>query len=315
MSDFIQRLPKAELHVHLEGSIEPATLREINPALTLDEIRERYTYPDFAGFLQSYAWVMRQLRGPREYAIAARRLLESLQSQNVRYAEITLSAGVALFFGLDLAAIHDAVRGAARDSNVEAWWIWDPVRQWGPVPAYDVLEMALQRIDDGVIAFGLGGDEARGPAAWYQDVFRRARDGGLRLVCHAGEVTDAQSVRDALAIGAERIGHGVRCHPDAALLQELARSRTPLEISITSNVRTGAVDSLASHPVRRIHDAGVPVILNTDDPPMFGATLNGEYELAARVFGFREPELRQLAENSFRHAFRWNRPFPDGSSA
>ncbi len=304
MRDFIERLPKAELHVHLEGSIEPETLCEMHPSVTVEQVRERYAYQDFVGFLKSFAWVAGHLRGPREYGIATRRLLEKLESQNVRYAEITLAAGVALWLGLDLAAIHEEVRRVAAQSPVRTFWIWDVTRQWGPVPAYTAMEMAVERRDDGVVAFGMGGDEARGPAHWYRDVFQRARDGGLRLVCHAGESTDAASVREALAIGAERIGHGIAAHTDPALLDLLARRNVPLEISITSNIRTGVVRELAAHPVRRIFDAGVPVVLNTDDPPMFGTTLNEEYAVAAAHFGFGEEELRQLAENSFRYAFR-----------
>ncbi|MDX1978688.1 MAG: adenosine deaminase [Bryobacteraceae bacterium] len=310
MLEFIQALPKAELHVHLEGSIEPETLRRIDPSLSIGEIREHYGYTDFGGFLKSFAWVARRLKGPREYAIAASGLLEGLAQQNVRYAEITLSAGVALWMGLDLGAIHEALNRAAAGSKVEAWWIWDVTRQWGPVPAYDVLEMAVERRGEGVVGFGIGGDEARGPAGWYRDIFERAKDKGLRLVCHAGETAGPESVEGALAIGAERIGHGIACHQDPALMARLAESDIPVEISISSNVRTGAVSALGEHPVRRIFDAGVAVILNTDDPPMFGTTLNGEYLLAANEFGFTKEELRRLAENSFRYAFRWNRPFP-----
>ncbi len=303
MLDFIQSLPKAELHVHLEGSIQPETLREIDPSVTLEQVRQRYAYTDFTGFLKAFAWVARHLRGPREYGIAARRLLEALAAQNVRYAEITVAAGVALWLSLDLAAIHEELLRAAATSPVKTFWIWDVTRQWGPIPAYTAMEMAAERHDDGVIAFGMGGDEAHGPALWYRDVFQKARDRGLRLVCHAGESTGAQSVRDALAIGAERIGHGIAAHTDAALLELLARRQVPLEISISSNVRTGVVATLDRHPVRKIFDAGVPVVLNTDDPPMFGCTLNQEYALAAERFGFTRIELEQLARNGFRYAF------------
>lgn len=304
MLEFIQALPKAELHVHLEGSIEPETLCEMHLHIKADEVRERYAYTDFLGFLKAFAWVARHLHGPREYAIAARRLLERLESQNVRYAEITVAAGVALWLGLDLGAIHEALQREAARSRIDAYWIWDVTRQWGPVPAYTAMEMAIERRDDGVVAFGMGGDEARGPAEWYRDAFRRARDAGLHLVCHAGESTGPEAVREALAIGAERIGHGIAAHRDPALLSELASARIPLEISISSNVRTGVVPGYESHPVRTIFDAGVPVVLNTDDPPMFGATLNGEYLLAAERYGFTRDELRAIADNGFRYGFR-----------
>lgn len=311
--EFIQRLPKAELHVHLEGSLEPETLRELNPSLTQEEIAERYAYQDFNGFLKAFAWAARHLTGPQQYGIATTRLLERLERENVRYAEITFAAGVAQWLGLDIAAIHTAICEAAAQSRVETWWIWDITRQWGPMPAYDVLEMAIERVGDGVIAFGMGGDEARGPALWYRDHYRRARDAGLRLVCHAGEVTGPESIWDALEIGAERIGHGIRCVHDARLMRHLKEADIPLEVSISSNVRTGAVANLESHPLAELKH--LPLTLNTDDPPMFGATLNGEYELAVRHFGFEPGDLLRVAANGFRYAFRWNRPFPELSPA
>jgi adenosine deaminase/aminodeoxyfutalosine deaminase len=304
MLEFIQQLPKAELHVHLEGSIEPETLLEICPSLTLDEVRARYTYDTFAGFLQNFGWVARHLKTPRDYAIATRRLLERLEQQNVQYAEINLSAGVVLWKEQDLAAVHDAVREAAAASPVETQWIWDAVRQWGVPLAQRVVEMAAERVNDGVVAFGLGGDESNGPAKDYAAQFQYAKEHGLRLVCHAGEVMGPESVWQALEVGAERIGHGVTAIQDSALIRHLVTNNIPVEINISSNVCTGAVPRLEDHPVRRMYDAGVPIILNTDDPPMFHATLTGEYEIAAHSFGFDETELREVAMNGFRYSFR-----------
>lgn len=304
MREFIQQLSKAELHVHLEGSIEPDTLLEIAPGLSREEVLARYRYESFGEFLKNFGWVAKNLVAPEHYATAARRLLERLEEQNVRYAEITLSAGVVLWKGQDLAAVHQAVREAAAGSPVKTFWIWDAVRQWGVERAWEVMEMAAQRVEDGVIAFGLGGDEANGPARDFAAVFLEARRRGLHLLCHAGEVTGAASVWEALEVGAERIGHGIRCLEDRALVDHLADRDLPLEVCVSSNVCTGASASLREHPLRKLFDAGVPLVLNTDDPPMFHTTLNGEYELAAREFGFDEEELARLAGNSFRYAFR-----------
>ncbi|MBI4905035.1 MAG: adenosine deaminase [Acidobacteria bacterium] len=305
MPDFIHDLSKAELHVHLEGSIEPATLLEIAPALSIEEITARYRYDGFIEFLKAFGWVAMHLSTPRHYAIATRRLLARLAQQNVRYAEITLSAGVVLRKGQDLDAIHQAVREAASESPVRTAWIWDAVRQWGAEPARRVAEAAVSHREDGVVAFGLGGDEAGGQARDFGSVFRCAKDGGLHLVCHAGEVTDAESVWQALECGAERIGHGIRAIDDDALVRHLAEREIPLEVSISSNVCLRNVTSLEHHPVRRLYDAGVPIVLNTDDPPMFQSTLEGEYRIAADAFGFTEAELRAVARNGFQYAFAW----------
>jgi aminodeoxyfutalosine deaminase len=292
-----------ELHLHLEGAIQPETLREIDPALTLDEIAAETAYTDFAGFIRSYVWVNRKLRSPGDYAIAARRLFEYLETQGVIYAEVTLSAGVVLWKKQDLGAVFDAAAREAERSRIGVRWILDATRQWGADAAKPVFDFAAERIGEGVVAIGLGGFEAEGPAHWFRDLYAQARDRGLRLTCHAGETTGPESVWDALSIGAERIGHGIRAIEDPRLVEHLRDRRIPLEVSITSNVRTGAVASLQEHPVRQLFDAGLPVILNTDDPALFECTLRGEYALAAREFGFTEDELAAIAENARRHAF------------
>jgi aminodeoxyfutalosine deaminase len=300
----VRSLVKAELHVHLEGTVEPMALREIEPSLSEEEIRRRYSFHDFAGFLECYKWATGFLRGPAEYALIARRFLETLARQNARYAEINLSVGVMLLRKLDADAIYDAVRReAARQSAVEVRFIFDAIRHHGAAPAMQVARLAVERAGDGVAAFGIGGDELRGPAQWFGEVFRFARENGLKLAPHAGETAGPESVWAALELGADRIGHGIRSIEDPRLIAHLRDRRIPLEVCITSNLRTGSVRRLEDHPVARLFEAGVPIVLNTDDPAMFGATLNGEYEIAARVFGFGAAELERVARNGFEFAF------------
>lgn len=303
MSHPLRQLAKAELHLHLEGSVEPETLREIDPSLDPAEIQAAFAYPDFLGFLKAYAWVCKRMTSPAHYAIATRRLLESLAAQNVRYVEITLSAGVVLWKGEDFAPVYAAVQKEAERSAVEVRWIIDAVRQWPLDQAHAVMLMAAERAGDGVVAIGIGGDEARGPALQFKDIFAEARDRGLRLHAHGGESTGPESVWEALAIGAERIGHGIRSIDDPRLVEELKRRDVPLEICITSNICTGVVASLEQHPVRKLYDAGVPIILNTDDPALFRTTLHHEFEIAAETFGFTDDELAGIVSNGFRYAF------------
>lgn len=296
-------MTRAELHLHLEGAVERETLKELDPALRDQDLRAALTYSDFAGFIQSYVWVNRRLCGPADYALIARRLFERLAAQGICYAEVTLSAGVILWKKQDLNAIFDALANEAAKSPLPIRWIIDAVRQFGADAAAPVFDFAADRMRDGVVAIGLGGFEAEGPAVWFRELYAKARDRGLRLTCHAGETTNAQSVWDALEIGAERIGHGIRAVEDPRLMEHLRAHQIPLEICITSNVRTSAVPSLAEHPVRKLFDAGVPIILNTDDPALFECTLPSEYELAARVFGFTTEELSRIAGNSLGYAF------------
>ncbi len=317
---WIEALPKAELHLHLEGSPTPATLVALaerhGRRLTTADAREQFRYRDFLGFLLALKWVSDQLETPDDYAFILRGLLARLHRQNVLYAEITFAVGVALWRRQEPDAILAALRGAVEDSKltnpVEVRWVIDAVRQFGAEHVAHVAEYAVRWREAGepsVVAFGIGGDEAGGPPELFRGTFEKVRAAGLRVTVHAGETTGPESIWGALrALGAERIGHGLACFRDVELMEHLKRERIPLECCPTSNLRTGALrthtggDDLAKHPVVEYVRHGVPLTLNTDDPGIFDCTLNSEYALAHRL-GLTRDEVIGVARNAFTFAF------------
>lgn len=300
----------AELHLHLEGTVDRDTVMMLDPSLGRDEVDRVWAFTDFNGFLECFKFVARRLRGPADYALITRRMIESLARQGITYAEVTLGAGVVQWLGYDFHSVWKAIREAQREAQktwpVEVWWNLDAIRQLGPEHVMEIARLTARYVGDGVVSFGIGGDEARGRAAEFRDAYRYAKDAGLRLTAHAGETAGPESVREALDIGAERIGHGIRAAEDPDLLRRLREERIPLEVCITSNVRTGAVASLEAHPVRRLADAGVILTLNTDDPGMFGGDLAGEFRIAGEVFGLSAEELAGIRRNAMEHRFRQN---------
>jgi len=230
-------------------------------------------------------------------------MIETLAKQGVTYAEVTLAAGVILWRGFEFDAVWRSIREAQQGSPVEIWWNLDAIRQFGADHVMEIARLSSRYVGDGAISFGIGGDELRGPAQEFREAYRYAKDAGLRLTAHAGETDGPASVREALEIGAERIGHGIRSSSDPELMKRLRDEQIPLEVCITSNVKTGAVSSLAEHPVRTLFEAGVPLTLNTDDPGLFDADLAGEYRIAGEVFGFSAAELKQLEENAMAYRF------------
>ena len=305
-------LPKAELHLHLEGSIEPSTLFELRQrhgerAATLAEVEQLYSFTDFAGFLNAFKEITGHLRTPDDYEFIVYRLMERLKAQNILHAEVTVSVGICLWREQDFSAIFEGLeRGrerGERDFGISLLWIFDAIRQFGAEKAQPVLDLAIQFRDRKVVAFGIGGDEVKGPAELFLEVFARAAEHGLHLTCHAGESAGPDSIWGALNLKAERIGHGLTAGQDLELIEELAERQIPIEVCVTSNLRTGCCVDLASHPVRRYFDEGLMLTLNSDDPALFRTSLTNEYRLVQQHFEFGDDHLRELARNSFEASF------------
>lgn len=314
----IREWPKAELHLHLEGAIEPETVVELaarhGEDVTREAVAARYRYDDFRGFLEAFKWVTSLLRTPEDYALIARRLAENLRVERVVYAEITLSAGVMLWRQQEVAANFAALRAAAEQAAgnaVRLQWIFDATRQFGPEKAMEVARCAAGHRRAGVVAFGMGGDELAVAAEEFRGVYEYARSQGLHALVHAGEIGGPEEVRRAVQVlGAERIGHGIAAAQDPEVMELLSERRIPLEVCPTSNLRTGALGrisgnpraGLPEHPVADLYFAGVPVTLSTDDPAMFETNLNQEYEAAA-VAGLELEDLIRVNQQGFEAAF------------
>jgi aminodeoxyfutalosine deaminase len=309
-------LPKAELHVHLEGSIEPPTVVELaarhGVSLTVEEAAARYAPGNFAQFIEAFIWVTSFLRGPEDYALISRRFAESMRRQNTLYAEVTLSIGIMFRRKQDPEANFAALREAALQvPGVRLKWIFDAVRQWGAAPAMEVAKLAARLRSPDIVAFGIGGDELGLPTSDLRPVYEYVASQSMHRLIHAGEIGGPESVREAVEIlGAERIGHGIAVMRDERVMDFLAARGVPLEVCPTSNLRTGALArqlgretvGYEQHPLASFFRRGLPVTLSSDDPAMFETTVSGEYGHAHRM-GLSSGDLVRIAEASFQHAF------------
>ncbi|HKW87266.1 MAG TPA: adenosine deaminase [Candidatus Acidoferrales bacterium] len=319
-SQLLHRLPKAELHLHLEGCLTPALLMQLarhhGDKLDHDEVAARYNTHTFSEFIELFKWATSYLRAPADYAMVAKHRASELRKQNVRYAEITLSAGVMLLRKQDVAAnfraIRDAFDSQAESQLLRVQWIFDAVRQFGADKAMEVARVAVHLKSEGVVAFGLGGDEESAPAEDFRKVYDYVASEGLHRLAHAGEMGGPQSVRDAVEIlGAQRIGHGIASIHDEQLMDLLIERHIPLEICPESNLCTGALAKLTgvsearfeNHPLPKFVLRGVPVTLATDDPAMFRATLDETYVNVRQRLNLSMPQLVRLAESGFQFAF------------
>ncbi|MCW2497761.1 adenosine deaminase [Jatrophihabitans sp.] len=316
LNTFIAGLPKAELHVHHVGSASPQTVAQLaarhagstqvpaDPEL----LAEYFTFTDFRHFIDVYLSVVDLIRDAEDIWTLTYDIAGDLARQNVRYAELTLTPYSSIVRGIPAEAfceaVEDARRRAAADLGVQLAWCFDIPGEAG-IPAADVtLETALKIRPDGLVSFGLGGPEIGVPRPQFAEHFDAARAAGLRSVPHAGESTGPETIWDALDhLGAERIGHGIAAAQDERLMARLREEGIVLEVCPTSNVCTRSVPSLAEHPLPILVANGVPVTINSDDPPMFSTTLNNEYAVAADLLGLDESGLAELSKAAVRASF------------
>lgn len=309
----IERRPKAELHLHFEGAAPPAFIQGLAAEKSVDLSRifrpdGSYAYRDFAHFLSVYEAATSVLRTPGDFARLATAVCEELAKSDVVYAETFLSpdfcgGGDVSAWRDYLAAIREAADAAQRDTGVNLRGIVTCIRHFGPEKAKAAALCAAETAGDWLVGFGMAGDENRGKQSDFAYSFDMAREAGLGLTTHAGEWRGPAEVRDALALGVARIGHGVRAAEDPRLMEELAEAGTVLEVCPGSNVTLGVYRTLAEHPIDRLRRAGVAVTVSTDDPPFFHTTMRREYRALAQTFGWDADVFRSLNETAITAAF------------
>ncbi len=313
--EYSQKIPKAELHVHLEGSIHPAILLELAernhiepPAPDLDGLREFYRFRSFPHFIEVYLKVTGYLRTPEDYQLIAYQFGCDCARQNIRYAEVTFTMVTNVQkTGLPWQVILEGLnagRAQARQEFGVYWrWVFD-INRGDPGTQAQLADIAIAAQGMGVVALGLGGNEDGFPASLFTETFERARKAGLHSDPHAGEVAGPESVWAALdQLHAERIGHGVRSIEDPRLVEALRERCIPLEVCPTSNVRLRVYPDYAHHPLRKLWEAGLVLTVNSDDPPMFNTELNYEYQALVEQFGFSADELERVSLNAVRSSF------------
>jgi adenosine deaminase len=319
LNEFIREMPKVELHVHLEGSIRPATLLTLAerngvalPAHDLEGLRRFYRFTDLEHFVRVYFTISGCLKTVDDYSLIAYEFGADMARQRIRYAEVTFTPYTnvrltRLPFDDILAGLNEGRARAQEEFGVEFNWVLDIVRDELDT-ALEVARMAVGAIGRGAVGFGLGGPERDHPPEAFADAFALAREAGLHSVPHAGEGAGPDSVWGALrALRAERVGHGVRSTEDSVLLAEMRERQVPLEVCPTSNLCLGLYPSYEKHPIRRLWDEGLYVTVNSDDPPMFNTDLVTEYQALVDHLGFTAAELEQLSLNALRASF-----IPDG---
>ncbi len=327
LTQFIHAMPKAEIHIHLEGAIQPETVLVLAgrhnmlgrlPGDSVDALRRWFTFKDFPHFVQIYVTIQDLIRTPEDFALIAYENGVDMARQNILYRELTVTPYTHTHLQDKNLTIEGILQGleagrqrAKAEFGVEMRWVFDVPRNlsfvgdgngrtYDPTPARQTLEFALAGRSFGVVGFGLGGWEPTAPPRPFAHAFAAAKEAGLLCVPHAGETLGAESVWDAVkALHADRIGHGVRAMEDPNLLALLRERQIPLEINPTSNVCLGVYRRLAEHPFPHLDRMGLLVTVNSDDPPLFNTDLCQEYGVLADEFGYDATNLARVARHAF----------------
>lgn len=308
LHDFIRAMPKVELHVHLQGSTRPETLLKLAqrnniplPSDTVEGIREWYTFRDFPHFVEIYGIICRCIQSPDDIELLGREFLEGQAAQNICYTELTYTPPRYLPFDEQLDALNRARAWGEAALGVTMNYIVDIPRESEVEVGNLIADWAISGMGKGVIALGLGGPEVDNPPEKYPEAYAKIKAAGLISIPHAGETVGPESIWSALKFANPvRLGHGVRCLEDPALVEELRQRQIPLEVCPTSNVCLKVVDTLENHPLPRLIEAGLYVTINSDDPPMFNTTLTEEYMRCADTFGFDAARIEQFVMDALR---------------
>jgi len=305
-STWYERVPKVELHLHLEGAIPHEALWQLiqkygsDPAVPdIEALQRRFRYRDFPHFIETWVWKNQFLREYEDFTLIAEAVAKNLAGQNIKYAEMFYSPLPFLQQGLETRKLTEAIcTGLGRVKQIETALIMDFSRDSGVPDAEKNLGAVMELKKLGVIGVGLGGSEQKYPPELYTKIYEKARLMGFHTGAHAGEAAGPQSIWGAVrSLKVERIGHGTRAIEDETLMRYLAEKQIPLECCPLSNVCTGVVKSIDFHPVKIFFDAGLLVTINTDDPDMFGNSLAQEYQLLEERLGFSRDEVRKLILN------------------
>lgn len=326
MEKFIGGMPKAEVHIHLEGSIVPETvlqlaerndLMSLLPAEDVDGLRKWYEFKDFEHFIVVYLVVQNLLRTGEDLELITYQAGADMHQQNIRYRELTFTPYTHTDYmdkGLTIEEMLEGMEAGRKKAfdefGVEIRWVFDVPRNlsyperdgntYDPYPANRTLEYAILGKEKGVVGFGLGGYEVTAPPEPFEHSFVEAKANGLLSVPHAGETEGPESVWGAVReLKADRIGHGVRAIEDPELVAYLRDNRIPLEVNPTSNIRLHVYEEMNQHPFRQLDEAGVAVTVNSDDPPLFNTNLTNEFRVLAGVFGYGKEDLARIGRNAF----------------